>query len=327
MIPATTLHATLRGMAAVGLDVRAIADAAGVPGWDQAPPSDPYAVARPDTFGRVWGAAFQARPAPELPALVGAAVPFGAFGLTDHLVGSAPTLGDGLRALAQHARLVASSSTLDAEPPWLWVETGPATGGPVAWTHPRAVGDLFTIAVVASRFEARVDGRPDRVELVHDGPGPGVFESALGAPVQIGCARSGVALPAGSWSEPLRRADPSLHGTLAALAESSAVRSYAERPLAHAVRSRIPEVLEAGACSARDLADALGLSLRTFQRRLVGEGTSFAAVLEAYRRDESVRLLDGGAPVGEVAAQLGYAEPTSLTRAFRRWHGRPPSHR
>lgn len=314
-------------MADVGLDARTIAVGAGIPGWDQAPPSDPYAVARPDTFGRVWGAAFQARPVPELPALVGAAVPFGAFGLTDHLVGSAPTLGDGLRALAQHARLVATSSSLDIQPPWLWVETGPAVGDVGAWTHPRAVGDLFTIAVVVSRFDTRIGGRPGQVQLVHKGADAQAFEEVLGAPVRLGCARSGVAIPVESWCAPLGRADASLHGTLAALAESSSVQSYAERPLAYAVRSRLPKAMEAGAFAARDLAGALGLSLRTFQRRLVGEGASFGAILDAYRRDESVRLLDAGVPVGDVAAQLGYTEPTSLTRAFRRWHGRAPSRR
>ena len=73
------------------------------------------------------------------------------------------------------------------------------------------------------------------------------------------------------------------------------------------------------------MARRLHLSLRTFQRRLAAEGTRYEELVDVYRREESARLLDGGASVGDVAARLGYGEPTSFTRAFRRWYGVPPS--
>jgi len=61
------------------------------------------------------------------------------------------------------------------------------------------------------------------------------------------------------------------------------------------------------------------------QRRLNDEGTSFAEVLEGFRREMAVHLLrDPGLAVYEVAYLLGYSEPSTFFRAFRRWENVSP---
>jgi AraC-like DNA-binding protein len=319
MVPATTLHAVLRGFSAVGLDAAALARAVGVPA-DL--PRDPFAVVPDGAFGRLWRAALEADPRPHLPALVGAAVPFGAFGLTDHLVGSAPTLGAALQALAGYFRLVSPVSRLDVEPEHVWVHNeapSPAT----------AVSDMFTLAVTAARFRPQLpSGAPREVQLTYPDVVPvAPFEQAFGAPVHLGRPRSGLALPPDTWDAPLTRPDPALHATLEALAGRVDVRTYSARPVAYAVRLRLPDALREGRAGAPAMARSLYLSLRTFQRRLAAEGTRYEELVDTYRREESAQLLDGVASVGDVAARLGYAEPTSFTRAFRRWYGVPPSRR
>ena len=315
MVPASTVHAVLRGLDAVGLDADALARTAGVPA---ALPQDPFAVVADGAFGRLWQAAFEADPRPHLPALVGGAVPFGSFGLTDHLVGAAPTLGDGLRALADYFRLVSPVSRLVLADGWVWIENdaaGPAT----------AVSDAFTLAVIAARFQPQVRG-PEEVRLTYPEAVPAaLFEAVFGAPVRLGAARSGLRPPPEAWTAPLDRPDPALHATLAALADRADVRAYAARPTAYAVRLRLPDALASGAGGVGAMADALHLSRRTLQRRLAAEGTRYGDLVDAYRRDEAARLLERGAAVGDVADRLGYTEPTSFTRAFRRWYGVPPS--
>jgi AraC-like DNA-binding protein len=67
------------------------------------------------------------------------------------------------------------------------------------------------------------------------------------------------------------------------------------------------------------------MSARTLQRRLHDEATSFAALLDTFRREASVRLLrERDLSVEEVAFMLGYSEPSSFYRAFRRWTGQTP---
>lgn len=79
--------------------------------------------------------------------------------------------------------------------------------------------------------------------------------------------------------------------------------------------------------SLKRLVAATGTSERTFQRQLEAEGTSFSTLLEEVRRAETMsRLGRGGMSIGMIASDLGYSDQASLTRAFRRWTGRPPSH-
>jgi AraC-like DNA-binding protein len=73
------------------------------------------------------------------------------------------------------------------------------------------------------------------------------------------------------------------------------------------------------------MAALLGVSERTLQRRLSDVGRTFSDVVEDFRREESALLLcDPTLHLVDVASRLGYAEQTSITRAFRRWTGSTP---
>ena len=69
----------------------------------------------------------------------------------------------------------------------------------------------------------------------------------------------------------------------------------------------------------------LGLPVRTLQRRLHALGVSYTGVVEAVRFDLARHLLqEPNSRVSQVAKRLGYADPSSFSRAFRRWSGAPP---
>lgn len=94
---------------------------------------------------------------------------------------------------------------------------------------------------------------------------------------------------------------------------------------AGSVRIMLASLLEDGVPSIGQLAAASGTSLRTLQRRLGDEGTSFSALLEEVRQSRArQRLAAANTTVSSVAAELGYARQASLTRAMRRWTGMPP---
>ena len=74
------------------------------------------------------------------------------------------------------------------------------------------------------------------------------------------------------------------------------------------------------------VADRLRLSLRTVQRRLRQEGSSFRAVKTAVRRD--IALAQVGhtrRAIAAIALDLGYAEPSAFFRAFVEWTGEAPT--
>jgi AraC-like DNA-binding protein len=69
-----------------------------------------------------------------------------------------------------------------------------------------------------------------------------------------------------------------------------------------------------------------GTSRRSLQRQLAAEGTSFAGILAAERRAHAEGYVDRGeGDLQSLSAELGYAQQGSLSRAYRRWTGAPPS--
>jgi AraC-like DNA-binding protein len=74
-----------------------------------------------------------------------------------------------------------------------------------------------------------------------------------------------------------------------------------------------------------DVAARLATSTRSLQRRLREEGTSFAEVIDTLRHDRAQLLLkDPNLPVYEIGYLLGYSDPSTFHRAFRRWQGTSP---
>ena len=92
------------------------------------------------------------------------------------------------------------------------------------------------------------------------------------------------------------------------------------------VRARLIDLLSAGDVAQQDVADSLHMSLRTLQRKLHKENTSYKALLEETRRQLAGQYLrQARLSVSEVTYLLGFSEPSNFTRAFKRWTGHTPS--
>ncbi len=92
---------------------------------------------------------------------------------------------------------------------------------------------------------------------------------------------------------------------------------------------RVRDILRAALPELPDLdgvARQLNLSPRTLHRRLEEEGSSFRAIKDALRRDLALsRLTKTSQPLGQIAADLGFADPSAFFRAFVSWTGTSPS--
>jgi AraC-like DNA-binding protein len=88
------------------------------------------------------------------------------------------------------------------------------------------------------------------------------------------------------------------------------------------MRSHLAE----GSLNIISLANAAGINQRTLQRRLAKYGTSFTQLLTEVRIDLAKQWIQGqDYSVSEIAAKLGYNDPTNFSRAFRRVTGLSPS--
>ena len=70
------------------------------------------------------------------------------------------------------------------------------------------------------------------------------------------------------------------------------------------------------------LAQSLSMTSRTLNRRFNQIGTNYRDLLDKYRYERALRLLEKKMKsITEVAYELGYADISSFTRAFKRWSG------
>ena len=73
------------------------------------------------------------------------------------------------------------------------------------------------------------------------------------------------------------------------------------------------------------VAGELHTTIGTLRRRLREEGTSYQQLKDDLRRDTAIfNLTRGKSSIEEVAESVGFSEPTSFFRAFKRWTGVTP---
>ena len=86
------------------------------------------------------------------------------------------------------------------------------------------------------------------------------------------------------------------------------------------IHRKLIELLPNGRVTLEDLADALHASVRTIQRRLEEQGTTYEKLLSQIRLDLAKGYLrDSRHTLTDITYLLGYSDQANFGRAFRRW--------
>jgi AraC-like DNA-binding protein len=92
------------------------------------------------------------------------------------------------------------------------------------------------------------------------------------------------------------------------------------------VCKKIMEQLPSGTLNEASIASSLNMSPRSLQRHLADEKHSFSSLLNETREElANLYIRNSIMSINEISYLLGFAEPASFTRAFRRWTGVSPS--
>lgn len=126
----------------------------------------------------------------------------------------------------------------------------------------------------------------------------------------------------------LQRAMPESDPVLLAVMQDAIRRlnsGASQQNIADQARALVHRVLLQGEPSLEDVADKMGLSSWSLQRRLREEGLSFSTLVDNVRCEMATYYLQQRAlPISEMALLLGYSEVSAFSRAFRRWFGISP---
>ncbi|HET6980976.1 MAG TPA: AraC family transcriptional regulator ligand-binding domain-containing protein [Myxococcaceae bacterium] len=151
------------------------------------------------------------------------------------------------------------------------------------------------------------------------------LEKFLGTPIRHEGGELSLEFATEVLDRPLPGADPVLAAYLRRQVQEVVQQIKAPNSVSQECARRIAEQLGAGEPSQALIAKQMGMSERTLQRRLQAEGASFNELLEHARRTFACSYLaDRKLAAYEVSFLLGYAEPATFFRAFKRWTGKTP---
>ena len=81
----------------------------------------------------------------------------------------------------------------------------------------------------------------------------------------------------------------------------------------------VVSLLADGYPSIHAAAETAGMSSRTLQRRLAEVGVTYSGLVSSTRTRQAMELLTNTEmPIADIAAELGYLDPSNFSRAFRR---------
>ncbi|BAJ01256.1 AraC-type DNA-binding domain-containing protein [Shewanella violacea DSS12] len=124
---------------------------------------------------------------------------------------------------------------------------------------------------------------------------------------------------------PIATSDPDIYPSLVLILKNWVVKIQSEDILLriYDVFEQFPRLSDA---SNQKVADGLMMSVRTLNRRLSEINTSYRNVVEKYKLEKALFLLkQQRVNMTEIAFQLGFADLSSFSRAFKRWTGLSPS--
>ncbi|NMF89915.1 AraC family transcriptional regulator [Aromatoleum petrolei] len=145
-------------------------------------------------------------------------------------------------------------------------------------------------------------------------PGPVSFEQPVSA----------LYFEASQLATPIRQDRRSLAQFLARAPGDWMFVAFEKHPTSQKVREHLRPRLS-HPITAAQTASALHLSLRTLTRRLAAEGTTFQAIKDELRRDAAIQLLTKtDTPIAVIGQEIGFEDPNTFHRAFRKWTGSTP---
>ena len=286
--------------------------------------SDPEARFPETQMALFWMALEKAYGEADLGLRLSESMPFGSFELVDHLAASCATIGDGIRSLDNYAKICSSGMTYHLEEvggdnPGYLVRAEHEHGN--EWLPQTLQDYLWGVAIARFRivwpdycptlwlpYPRQVSAERYRQVL---GQAP-----LDGAPTMF--------VPDAQWNMENPKQDPMLLQLLRAHAADVQARLPAEDP-SSIIRHHVAQTLRRGDASIQQVSARLGMSPRTLQRQLAARDERYQDVVDEVRRDQAMRYLASSRlALKEIAALLGYSDPSAFGRAFRRWTGSTP---
>jgi AraC-like DNA-binding protein len=188
------------------------------------------------------------------------------------------------------------------------------------------VDKVVALWVSKARHITGTDWNPLEVHLQSTETDRETYEEFFKAPVHHDSPTNTLRFKSSALDIPTIESDSNLLAFLQPIADSLVSKLETRHQFAHRVQSTLLRLMQRGQYDMDSVATQLAISPRTLQRKLESEGTSFGAILDDSRQRAALEYLSRPEmSISETAFMLGFSEPSTFYRAFRRWTGKTPA--
>lgn len=246
------------------------------------------------------------------------------LGLIGHLMQSSPDLLTAYQQVCKHASLAtdmlvysidvgANETVLRYTPAKLWMDASPLSARQAV--EQAMAGTLNVFYLLSGK---RV--LPERTELMFRAQrNEREYERIFLSSVKYGCKQNALFFHTRHLEKPVISYDKSLFELFDTLLRTKLEKLARQTSVSDQVRKILTQDFKGQIVSAGVVAAHLNMSVRTFQRKLTEEGTSYRALSTRLRKEFALLLLKSQrSGVQEVARMLGYSEASALRKALKR---------
>jgi len=281
---------------------------------------DPDARLSASRVSALWTEIYRITSDPDLALHAAESLPFGAYKVFDYVALGSGTVGDALTQIARYFPLINDRARFEFD----------AAEDPISFElffngierPPRPyVEYAFTAIVARSRKKWGYDWPVAGVDFAYPQP-PGIAEHVriFGRRVRFSAPTNRLLVTRETWNTAVRGLEPPLAAVVRELATDRLQQLPRPETFAGEAMVTIETALAKGECDVQRVSHRLGVTTRTLQRSLAGEGTSFAGLVDRVRRTAAMHYLaQPDVSLGEISFVLGFSQPSAFNRAFKRW--------
>ncbi len=235
---------------------------------------------------------------------------------------SSPTLGDAIEKILKYQRLISDGGSFTLVN--VSSEEVSLVYNPHADNFSYHQIDVVMVAVISfARWLLGQQLAPRNINFCHAELGGGKeYQEFFSCPVAFDQEQNSIIFSASLMQEALPGFDPQLASMHEQMADTQL-----ENLSKPDIIARLQELMtESDMAISRDrIAEKLGMSGRSLQRKLQEQGSSFQQVYDDYRHKKALSLLQvEKLSLLDISLQLGFSETSTFYRAFKRWQGITP---
>lgn len=252
--------------------------------------------------------------------------PYGSFSLMCHSIIHLPTLRSALRRGLRFYELFTGDIHFRIRRHEDRVEVS------IRWDDP-AVDPLHTstesmMTIIHRLSSWLIDQRIPLIEATFAYPPPAHVEDyhmLFHCPLRFNQPRNSLVFNAGYLNYPLMQNEASLKKFLRATPNSLFVPPTNAQLLTAQIRAMLGQDFTQEFPEFEEVAEQLGLTPQTLRRRLKEENSSYQGIKDQVRRDAAIYYLSRPQlGIAEIAHLMGFSEPSTFHRAFKKWTGLTP---